>query len=99
MAMSLNRDDEQIEPTDWESGIDDMMRGGLQYAASTLLGQGTQARAGQAEMFRGLTVIEAIREGNRRGRRTGLTSFTAKHGAAPKPSRIKRPPQVKGDPK
>jgi len=61
-AASSPRDNE----SDWSDAIDDMIAGGLQMAASRLAGQLTQERAGQNEMFKGLFVIEKIREENRR---------------------------------
>lgn len=51
---------------DWDYAIRDMVEGGLQHAASELLGQGTQQAAGRRQIFEGLTVIEGIREKNHR---------------------------------
>ncbi len=51
---------------DWASGIEQMMRGGLQLAASRLLEQRTQEQAGQSEMFDGARAIERSREERRR---------------------------------
>ncbi|RUM21510.1 hypothetical protein EFD56_03240 [Rhizobium phaseoli] len=49
---------------EWEDAIHQMVAGGLQVAASQLLGQNTQQRAGESEMFDGLRVIEKQRSEN-----------------------------------
>lgn len=50
---------------EWEDAKQQMIAGGLQAAASQILGQLTQERAGESEMFDGLRVIERQREENR----------------------------------
>jgi hypothetical protein len=49
---------------EWEDAVQQMIAGGLQAAASQLLGQLTQERAGEQEMFDGLRIIERQREEN-----------------------------------
>lgn len=49
----------------WARAEDTIIKGSLQMAASRLLGQSTQQRAGETEMFNGLCVIEKQREENR----------------------------------
>lgn len=66
---------------EWEDGLDDMMRGALQMAASRLVGQGAQESAGEDQLFRGLVVIEAIREQNRKA------ATTARRAAKPTPAK------------
>lgn len=51
---------------EWVEGIERMIRGGLQMAASRLVAQTTQERAGENEMFQGLAPIEEQRAENRR---------------------------------
>ena len=66
----IMRDDERKEHwTDWEYGVETMVRGALQMAASELVHQGTQRAAGKSELFSGLERIERIREENRLGLR------------------------------
>lgn len=66
------------EPTehwrDWDWAQLDMVKGGLQIAASQLVGQNTQMAAGRHEMFEGLAVIERIREANRLEATRGRTA-------------------------
>ncbi|WP_145925960.1 hypothetical protein [Shinella sp. HZN7] len=50
---------------EWEDAVQQMIAGGLQAAASQLLGQLTQERAGEREIFDGLRIIERQREENR----------------------------------
>ncbi|MBY3344887.1 hypothetical protein [Rhizobium laguerreae] len=49
---------------EWEEAMRQMVAGGLQVAASQLLKQNTQQRAGESEMFEGLRVIEKQRSEN-----------------------------------
>ncbi|TAU91267.1 hypothetical protein ELI41_23380 [Rhizobium leguminosarum] len=49
---------------EWEEAMRQMVAGGLQVAASQLLKQNTQQRAGESEMFDGLRVIEKQRSEN-----------------------------------
>ena len=49
---------------EWEDAMRQMVAGGLQVAASQLLEQNTQQRAGESEMFDGLRVIEKQRSEN-----------------------------------
>lgn len=59
----------------WYMAEQKMVRGALQMAASTLLGQNTQHAAGSTELFEGFEVIEEIRDENsRRARRTAESS-------------------------
>jgi hypothetical protein len=51
---------------DWSHGIDTMVQGALQVAASTMVNQSTQKSAGEHELIEGLAQIEKIREANRR---------------------------------
>jgi len=53
---------------EWSGAIQTMVQGSLQVAASQLLQQTTQERAGESEMFRGLEIIERQRDENRRAR-------------------------------
>lgn len=55
---------------DWAHGIDTMVQGALQVAASTLVNQSTQKSVGEHELIEGLAQIEEIREGNRREARS-----------------------------
>lgn len=48
--------------------LDTIVRGSLQVAASRLIGQGTQERAGDAEMHRGIMEVERLREEDRAAR-------------------------------
>ena len=48
--------------------LDTIVRGSLQVAASRLVGQGTQERAGDTEMYRGIIEIERLREEARAAR-------------------------------
>lgn len=57
---------DECSAQEWSIGIDQMIRGALQMAASRLVGQRTQEKAGQHELIGGLTVIEGIRAANRR---------------------------------
>lgn len=59
MSRRDERDDE------WSYAIDKIVRGSLQFAASTLLHQSTQQAAGESELIDGVTGIEKIRERNR----------------------------------
>lgn len=72
---------------EWDYAIRDMVEGGLQHAASELLGQGTQEAAGRRQIFQGLTVIEGIREKNRR---EVMAAATARKAITRKP-RAKAP--------
>lgn len=95
----------------WLSGLDEAelliqlglhaaTRGALQLAASEIVGQRTQARAGESELFEGITSVERGREINRRTwvpePFTARTKTTAKRavGAAAKRS-PKRKPRAK----
>lgn len=49
---------------EWEYAVRQMVAGGLQVAASQLMAQNTQERAGESEMFDGLRVIETQRREN-----------------------------------
>ncbi|CAD7044637.1 hypothetical protein REJC140_03846 [Pseudorhizobium endolithicum] len=50
---------------EWEEALDEVMLGSLQRAASKILGQNTQARAGESQLFEGLKTLERQREENR----------------------------------
>lgn len=70
-ALRLNKDESYLERCSeesltWYHAEKKMVRGALQVAASQLLGQLTQERAGDSEMFEGMRPIEEIRERNRR---------------------------------
>lgn len=67
----------------WERGIHNMVRGSLRMAAAQLLDQTSQRSAGEELLFRGLEVVEAIRERNRAGAR-------ARSGKTAKPTPMKR---------
>ncbi|WP_127088313.1 hypothetical protein [Aquabacter cavernae] len=47
-------------------GIDTVMRGALQAAASHLVGQRTQEAAGETQLLEGVRILEKLREENRR---------------------------------
>ncbi|WP_296597541.1 hypothetical protein [Phenylobacterium sp.] len=66
----------------WHYAEQRMVRGALQMAASSLLGQLTQRAAGSQELFNGLFEIERMREENRRE-----TSRAARAGRARTPKR------------
>ena len=70
------------EADEWEGGIDDMIKGALQMAASRMLSQGTQESAGERQLIRGLRVIEAIREHNRK-----TVAASVRPGTLAKPNR------------
>ncbi len=58
--------------------LDAIVRGSLQVAASRLIGQGTQERAGDTEMHRGIMEIERLREEARAARnRASRRTFVA----------------------
>lgn len=71
LSIAQERDLEALSDREyeWASSQEKMVRGALQVAASTLLGQRTQRAAGQREMFDGLTGVERIRAENRRAGR------------------------------
>ena len=56
------------ENLDWLLGIDTLIRGSLQMAASRLAGQGTQEARGSDELFQGLEVLEGRRRKNAQDR-------------------------------
>ena len=66
-SLISRRHHERTHGDRWADGVDQMVEGALQIAASTLVHQGTQERAGHSELIRGLSVIERIREANRLG--------------------------------
>lgn len=66
-SLISRRHNESQHSDRWTDGIDTMVEGALQIAASMLVYQGTQERAGHSELIRGLAVIERIREANRLG--------------------------------
>jgi hypothetical protein len=53
------------ESRSWNHALERMVDGSLQIAASELLGQGTHKRAGEDQLFSGLSDIEEIRAKNR----------------------------------
>lgn len=52
----------------WTDGVDEIVQGALQIAASQLIGQSTQESAGESELMKGWDAINRWREKNRRGR-------------------------------
>lgn len=73
---------------EWEDAVRQMVAGGLQIAASQLMEQNTQERAGVSEMFDGLRVIE-------RQRRENAAAYAPK---APKSTKSAKPrPKPKND--
>lgn len=63
---------------DWSYAIDLIVRGSLQFAGSTMVGQSTQQAAGESELMRGVSEIEAIRAKNR----AKATRFSSRSDAA-----------------
>lgn len=70
-----------------------MVAGGLQIAASQLLAQNTQERAGESEMFDGLRIIEKQRSENAAARTPKLRK-PAKRKAKPQGAAARRRPQI-----
>ncbi|KRA80308.1 hypothetical protein [Altererythrobacter sp. Root672] len=64
---ALALDDSTLRWGRWDYAMHGMVKGGLQMAASELLGQRTQISRGERELLDGLDVIERIRDENRRG--------------------------------
>lgn len=78
---------------EWEDGVRQMVAGGLQIAASQLLAQNTQERAGESEMFDGLRIIEKQRSENAAARTPKLRK-PAKRKAKPQGAAARRRPQI-----
>lgn len=77
------------EDWDWYGGIEEAMRGGLQMAASRLLGQRIQQQAAEKEILRGVQSVERAREARRKAwenptpaqakaRKEAMAAFTKK---------------------
>lgn len=56
------------ETTEWDRGLDTMVRGALQMAASRLLKQRPPGDAGERQLMVGMEVIEKIRKTSRSNR-------------------------------
>lgn len=65
-ALRFTRSDRAREMSDQaraqQRAIEQVARGGMQYAASRMLGQSTQVSAGQTEIFAGIRAIERADE-------------------------------------